>query len=82
MSQTTSSDQDQLEALIRRVVREELTRLLSAPVGSILDDWRQEGGDDPVADELLLRDALAVVQKHAEDESAWMKWDDFGLPTA
>ena len=75
MSQTAASDQ--LEGLIRRVVREELARLLSTPIGSILDDWRQEGGDDPVEDELLLRDALAVIQKHTDDEGAWMKWEDF-----
>ena len=42
-----------LENLIRRVVREvmqeELSHLPRAPVASILDDWSQEGPDDPVS---------------------------------
>jgi hypothetical protein len=59
------------------VVREELTRLLRAPVRSILEDWRQEGPDDPAEDELLLREALAVLQGYEDQPDAWMNWEDF-----
>ncbi|NJL29015.1 MAG: hypothetical protein HC897_14570 [Thermoanaerobaculia bacterium] len=50
-------DPDQLEALVRRVVREELAQLLARPSRAILDDWSHEGSEDPAQDELLLRDA-------------------------
>ena len=66
-----------LEALIRRVMREELARLLRARAPSILDDWSQEGPDDPTGDEELLAEALAVLEQHKDDPDAWMKWEDF-----
>jgi len=78
MSQTTVSlSPNDLEVLVRRVVREELTRLLHVPVRSILEDWRQEGPDDPAEDELLLREALAVLQGYGDRPEAWMNWEDF-----
>jgi hypothetical protein len=78
MSQTTVSlSPDELEVLVRRVVREELTRLLRSPVRSILEDWRQEGLDDPAEDELLLSEALAVLQEYGGKPEAWMTWEDF-----
>ncbi len=78
MSQTTVSlNSNELEALIRRVVRQEIIRLFRTPAPSILEDWRQEGPDDPVEDELLLREALAVLQQHGNKSEAWMNWEDF-----
>ena len=78
MSQTTISlSPDELEVLLRRVVREELTRLLRSPVRSILEDWRQEGPDDLAEDELLLSEALAVLQEYGDKPKAWMNWEDF-----
>ena len=78
MSQTTISlSPNELEVLVRRMVREEFTRLLHAPVRSILEDWRQEGPDDPAEDELLLREALAVLQGYGDQPDAWMDWEDF-----
>jgi len=68
---------NELEILVRRVVREELTHLLRAPVRSILEDWRQEGPDDPAEDELLLSEALAVLQGYKDRPEAWMNWEDF-----
>ena len=78
MNQTTGTlNPSELEVLVRRVVREELTRLLRAPVRSILEDWRQEGPDDPAEDELLLSEALAVLQRHKDQPDTWMNWEDF-----
>ena len=78
MSQSTVSlSPNELETLVRRVVREELAHLLHAPVRSILQDWRQEGPDDPVEDELLLSEALAVLQGYDDQPEAWMNWEDF-----
>jgi len=59
------------------VAREELTRLLRAPVRPILEDWRQEGPDDPAEDELLLSETLAVLQGYKDQPHAWMTWEDF-----
>jgi hypothetical protein len=74
---TVTLSPNELQVLVRRVVREELTRLLRAPVRSILEDWRQEGPDDLAEDELLLRDALAVLQGYEDQPDAWMSWEDF-----
>jgi len=68
---------NELKVLVRRMVREELVRLLRAPVRSILEDWRQEGPDDPAEDELLLREALVVLQRYEDQPDAWMNWEDF-----
>ena len=66
-----------LENLIRRVVREELTRLLRQPTPSIGDDWSHEGPDDPAGDAALLADALAVLEEYGDKPETWMKWEDF-----
>ena len=68
---------EELEKLVRRVVREEISRMLQQPVRSILDDWRQEGPNDPEGDALLLREALAVLGEYEDNPDAWMSWDDF-----
>ncbi len=78
MSQvTTSMSVDELKGLIRLVVREELAHLLKAPVQSILDDWKQQGPDDPAGDDLLLQEALAVLQNYAQQPEAWLSWEEF-----
>lgn len=78
MNQTTISlGPGELEALVRRVMREELIRLLGSPLRSILEDWRQEGPDNPAEDELLLSEALAVLQQYGDEPEAWTNWKDF-----
>ena len=66
-----------LENLIRRVVREELRRLLRGPARSVLEDQGQEGSEDPAEDELLLSEALAILQQYGDQPDAWMRWEDF-----
>jgi hypothetical protein len=66
-----------LENLIRRVVREELTRLLPPPTPSILEDWSHEGPDDPTGDEAVLTEALAELEEYGDKSETWMKWEDF-----
>jgi hypothetical protein len=70
-----------LENLIRRVVREEITRLLRRPT-SILEDWRQEGPTDPADDEELLADALVLLEQYQDDPEALMNWEDFKVELA
>jgi hypothetical protein len=65
-----------LEILIRRVVREELTRLLSISTPAILDDWGHEGPPDPAGDEILLAEALAVLKQSEDKPDTWIKWED------
>ncbi len=74
----TSISSQELENLIRRVIREELIRLLDTPVRSILEIPRDEGqDDDPSGDRMLLRDALDILQKYNDKPDAWIKWEDF-----
>jgi hypothetical protein len=68
---------EELETLVRRVVREEIRRVLQRPVRSILDDWKQEGPEDPEGDALLLREALGGLREYEDKPDAWMSWDDF-----
>ncbi len=66
MSETTITlSREQLEDLIRRVVREEVDRL-GVSARSILDDPQHEGPDDPGQDDLLLRDALERRDKYRD----------------
>lgn len=54
---------EELEALVRRVVREELAQLFPRLSRAVLDDWSHEGPDDPAQDDLLLRDALERLER-------------------
>jgi hypothetical protein len=74
---TIAVSQADLETLVRRLVREELHQLLNMPARSILEDWKQEGPNDPAGDALLLRDALTVLQQYENIPDAWMSWEDF-----
>ncbi len=78
MTQTVVSiNSDELETLIRQVVKEELVHLMKTPTISLLGDWEQEGPDDPEGDRLLLHEALDVLRKHGDNPDAWTKWEDF-----
>jgi hypothetical protein len=67
----------ELESLIRRVVREELARVLRPTAPSVLDDWSHEGPDDPAGDEELLAEALIVLEQYGDKPETWMRWEDF-----
>jgi hypothetical protein len=58
-----------LENLIRRVVRKELIRARRQP--SILDDWSQEEPDDSAGDEQVLREALPVLEQYHAGRAGW-----------
>ena len=78
MTQTSISlSPNELESLVRRVIREELIQLLRSPVRSILEDRTQEGADDRAQDNLLLGEALGVIQEIGDKPDAWMSWEDF-----
>jgi hypothetical protein len=66
-----------LEAMMRRVVREELARLLRAPSRDILNDWSQEGPEDLEGDEHLLRDALELIKRYGENPVGWKTLEEF-----
>jgi|AFSR01.1.fsa_nt_gi hypothetical protein len=65
---------DELEALLRRIVREELTRLIEAQRPSLLDDWRHEGPDDLDSDAALLADVLAQIEREAATPTPRIDW--------
>ncbi len=68
----------ELENLIRRVVREELARVLQPTAPSGLDDWSHEGPDDPAGDEELLGEALISIQQYkAGNREGWRTLEEF-----
>lgn len=66
-----------LENMVRRMVRAELIRLLHLQKPSLLEDERHEGSDNAAEDELLLDEALAVLEKYENDPDAWSDWAAF-----
>jgi len=62
-----------LEALVRRVVREELARLVRShrPTG---DDPRYEGPLDETGDAALVIEALEVLEAYGDDPRNWLDW--------
>jgi hypothetical protein len=66
----------ELEALVRRVVREEITRVLRRSY-TVSGDYRQEGPDNPEEDQILLKEAQAVLHQIADNPEAWTDWEDF-----
>ncbi|NJK80430.1 MAG: hypothetical protein HC893_02515 [Chloroflexaceae bacterium] len=67
-----------LEKLIRRVVREEVARL-QARQPSLLNDWSQEGPDDPAGDAALLAEILAEIEREQTEPLEWMRLEDFKI---
>lgn len=63
-----------METLLRRIVREELTRLLEAQRPSLLDSWGHKGPDDPDGDAALLADVLAQIEREADIPTPRINW--------
>jgi hypothetical protein len=74
---TIALSPDQLEQLIRRIVREEVSRLLRPSKPSPLDDWSHEGPEDPDGDAELLQQALEVIRQREQSPEAAMSWEEF-----
>jgi len=66
-----------LEDMVRRMVRAELIRLLHLQKPSLLEDESHEGAENVVEDELLLDEALVVLEKYENDPDAWTDWAAF-----
>jgi len=62
----------ELEAIIRRVVREEMQRHSDWIVREMIEFWRNEGPPDLEGDELLARDALELIEKYKDDHSGFI----------
>ncbi|MFN8453578.1 MAG: hypothetical protein U0401_02725 [Anaerolineae bacterium] len=67
----------ELETLIRRVVRQELIRLLHQSSSAILEDGSHKEPDEPAGDEALLAEALAVLKQYENDPNSWTSWEEF-----
>ena len=74
---TVSLSPAQLEQLIRRIVREEVSRLLRPSKSSVLDDWSHEGPEDPAGDAELLQEALEAVRQREQHPEASVRWEEF-----
>jgi hypothetical protein len=66
---------EELETLIRRVVREEIYRVFRKP-RSLLEDQSQEGDEDPGEDAELLQEALRLLQGKSDKPADWIAWED------
>ena len=64
-SSSLPSSSEELEALIRRLIREELGGLLERAQAEIEKE-----------DEMLARDALSILAADGERPEAWVSWDD------
>lgn len=65
---------DELEALLRRIVREEVTRLLAERRTTLLDDWGQEGPDEPQGDAALLAEVLTEIEHEQAAPQPHIDW--------
>ena len=78
---TTTLSLDEMESLIRRVVKEAVheafARVLQQLPSSIVDDWAHEGPDDPEGDRLLLAEALAEGERYRADSREHLDWGAF-----
>ena len=72
---TISITRDELEALLRRIVREELAHLLEARKPSVLDDLSREGPDDPNGDAALLEEVLAMSEREQNTPIPRIAWE-------
>lgn len=74
---TVTLSRAELEQLIRKIVREEVSRFLQASNPTILDDWRHEGPEAPDDDEELTQAALEALREHEENPAASLSWEAF-----
>ncbi|MBP1467830.1 hypothetical protein EYB53_019095 [Candidatus Chloroploca sp. M-50] len=71
---TITVSRNELEALLRRIVREELNRLIEAQRPSLLDSWSHEGPDEPDGDAALLAEVLAQIEREAATPIPRIDW--------
>ena len=76
LESTTQIPDTNLERYVRRIVREELVRLLGRQT-PISENWQHEGEPDEAGDALLLQAGLAVLEEYGERSETWMNWADF-----
>ncbi len=75
MAETTIAlSRTDLEKLVRRVVREELRRLIETR-RTVSGDPLHEGPSDASQDQILLVEALDRLAEYGTDPDAWLDWD-------
>jgi uncharacterized protein (DUF433 family) len=71
----------ELEALIRRVVKEavheEFARVLRQPPAAVVEDRNHEGPSDPAGEQLVLAEALAERDRYRTNPGAAIAWGAF-----
>lgn len=68
---------EDLETLVRRLVREELAVFFKTAVRSADETGHPKEIQRSADDDLALREALAVLNEHGQNPAAWMAWADF-----
>jgi hypothetical protein len=77
----TTLSLSEMEALIRRVVKEavheEFARVMQHTPSSIVDDWTHEGPYDLEGDRLLLAEALTERERYRANPQEAIEWEAF-----
>ncbi|GEM_PF-767273 len=61
---------------VRAAVCEEMKRAFGTPLRKLMEEWEHQGPYDPEGDDLLLADALEIVEKYKDDRSGWVTLEE------
>ncbi len=66
---------EDLESLVRRVIREEFLAFLRSPEATF-ETWQREEADEARHDSILLREALEILQADGDRPEAWISMEE------
>ena len=72
---TLTTTTEELETLVRRVVREEVLELLRSPE-ALLEAWRRAEADEARHDAILLREAPEALEQDGDRPEAWISLEE------
>lgn len=61
---------------VRAAVCEEMKRAFGTPLRKLMEEWEHQGPYDPEGDDLLLADALKIIEKYKDDRSGWVTLEE------
>lgn len=61
---------------VRAAVCEEMKRAFGLPLRKLLEEWEHQGPYDPEGDDLLLADALEIIEKYKDDRSGFITLEE------
>lgn len=61
---------------VRAAVCEEMKRAFGTPLRKLMEEWEHQGPYDPEGDDLLLADALEIIEKYKGDRSGFITLEE------